>query len=268
MIDKLKERFFDIKNALSNAVAETIKDEPSIAIAFSGGIDSSLLAKICKDLCLKVILLTIGFPESHDIEFSKGIASKMGLSHKIYKLKDEHFNDTIEYVRQKMGCQNMSHIENCVAYIYIASLASKIDSRLILTANGCDELFCGYNAYRLIYNHGKTRIIEMMDEKIENELKLMKEVEVVTKGFGVNFKQPFLSQNFISFAKDIPIDQKIRCSDDLVRKHILREAALSMGVPKESAMKPKKAIQYSTLIHKNFDRLQRQNNKKQNQSSY
>jgi asparagine synthase (glutamine-hydrolysing) len=51
--------YSDLKKALFEAVAETVKDETSLAIAFSGGIDSSLLAKICKDLGLKVILLTI-----------------------------------------------------------------------------------------------------------------------------------------------------------------------------------------------------------------
>lgn len=244
-------------------MAETIKDETSLAIAFSGGIDSSLLARICKDLGRKVILLTIGFLESHDIEFSKRIASKMGLSHKIHKLNEEHFRDSIEYVRQKVDCQNISHTENCVAYIYIATLACENEVKLILTANGCDELFCGYNIYRLIYNHGKTHIMDLMTEKIENEIILMKEIELATRGFGVNFKHPFLSHSFISFAKDIPIDQKIRRSDDFVRKHILRQAALSLGVPRESAMRPKKALQYSTLIHKNFNKLLKQNNKKQ-----
>ena len=254
--------YSDLKKALFEAVAETIKDESSLAIAFSGGIDSSLLARICKDLGRKVLLLTIGFPESHDIEFSKRIASKMGLSHKIHKLNEEHFRDILEYVRQKVDCQNTSHIENCVAYIYIATLALENEVKLILTANGCDELFCGYNIYRLMYNHSKTHIMDLMNEKIENEFILMKEIEMVTTAFGVNFKQPFLSRNFISFAKDIPIDQKISRSDDFVRKHILREAALSLGVPRESAMRPKKALQYSTLIHKNFNMLLKQNNKK------
>jgi hypothetical protein len=32
----------------------------------------------------------------------------------------------------------------------------------------------------------------------------------------------------------------------------LRETALSRGIPEESAMKPKKAIQYGTMIHKKF----------------
>nr|MDQ5876790.1 asparagine synthase-related protein [Thermoproteota archaeon] len=56
------------------------------------------------------------------------------------------------------------------------------------------------------------------------------------------------------FAKSIPIDQKIKGSDDMIRKHILRRAALVLGVPEEAAMKPKKALQYGSHIHKYFKR--------------
>ena len=52
-----------------------------------------------------------------------------------------------------------------------------------------------------------------------------------------------------------PVDQKIRGSDDFIRKHILRETALLIGVTKDAAMKPKKAIQYGSLIHKKFKTL-------------
>jgi asparagine synthase (glutamine-hydrolysing) len=243
---------YDLKNALFTAVEDSINSDVPLAVAFSGGLDSTLLAKICKDLGFKVTLLTVGFSHSPDIEFSKVIASKIGLPHNICRLNEQQFYEVLSYVRHKMGCGNVSHIENCIAYFYIANLASRSGLQLVLTANGCDELFCGYNKYRLIYDQGRTCIMELMDEKIANELALMKEIETVTSETGVNIKQPFLTEKFISFAKNISVDQKIRGSNDFVRKHILRETALSVGIPEESAMKPKKAIQYGTMIHKKF----------------
>jgi asparagine synthase (glutamine-hydrolysing) len=242
----------DLKNALFTAVAECVKSDVPVAVAFSGGLDSTLLARICKDLGFKVTLLTVGFSHSHDIEFSKVIASKIGLAHNICRINEEQFYEVLSYVRHKIGCQNVSHIENCIAYFYVANLAVRNGLQLVLTANGCDELFCGYNKYRLIYGQGRMCIMELMDEKIANELALMKEIETVTAEIRVNIKQPFLTEKFISFAKSISVDQKIRGSNDFVRKHILRETALSIAVPEESAMKPKKAIQYGTMIHKKF----------------
>ena len=245
----------DLKQALYEAVSVSVP-ESKVAVAFSGGIDSSLLAKICLDLGKDVTLLTVGFPGSHDIRFSKNIASMMGIKQKISTIRHDDFQKNLCNIRQNIRCENNSHIENCIAYSYIAKLAIQNDFRLVLSANGCDELFCGYNGYRIAYNNGEIAIMKLMDEKIANELALVEEISIVANQFGVLVKQPFLSEKFIRFAKLIPIDQKIKGSDDMIRKHALREVALLAGVPIESAMKPKKALQYGSLIHRYFKRSQ------------
>jgi asparagine synthase (glutamine-hydrolysing) len=134
-------------------------------------------------------------------------------------------------------------------------LARQNGFRLILTANGSDELFCGYDRFRSIYKYGNARIMQFIHEKIENEIILMKEAESITAEFGIKTKHPFLSEKFISVALEISIDKKIKGCDDLIRKHILREVAVMIGVPLEAAQKPKKALQYGSLIHKNFKDL-------------
>jgi asparagine synthase (glutamine-hydrolysing) len=242
----------DLKNALVDAVTEIVNEESYLAVAFSGGIDSSLLAQLCNNIGTKVILLTVGFPGSPDIEFSKVIATKMGLPHKSLELEKSDFHSKQRYICEKLGCGNISHIENCLAFFYLGMLARQNGLGLILTANGCDELFCGYDRFRSIYEYGNARIIQLIHEKIESEVILMKEVESIISEFGIKAKHPFLSEKFISVALKISIEKKIKGYDDFIRKHILREAAVMIGVPQEAAAKPKKALQYGSLIHKNF----------------
>jgi asparagine synthase (glutamine-hydrolysing) len=244
LLDALREELY---RAVTNNVPET-----RIGVAFSGGVDSSLLAKICTSLGKQVVLLTVGFPGSHDIDFSKKIDSMIGLHHTIIKIDELDFQLKLGHVRSMIGCGNTSHIENCLAYHYIASAARREGLGTVLSANGCDELFCGYNGYRLAFDNGPEALAKLMKEKIENENQLVDEIAVVAKEFGIVVKQPFLDPGFISFAKTIPIDRKIKGRDDMIRKHILREVALQLGVPKESALKPKKALQYGSLIHKNY----------------
>ncbi len=86
--------------------------------------------------------------------------------------------------------------------------------------------------------------------KLDNELKMMKAVNVVTSEFNVKILQPLLSVQFIEYAKTIPISEKIHSSDDLLRKHIIRKLASDVGVPEISCTKRKKALQYGSKIHK------------------
>jgi len=64
--------------------------------------------------------------------------------------------------------------------------------------------------------------------------------------------QPFLSPNFIDHAKKIPISEKIHGSDDMQRKHAVRDLAMDYGVPEIAAQKRKKALQYGSQIHKSL----------------
>jgi asparagine synthase (glutamine-hydrolysing) len=247
----------DLKYALYNAVSENISEIHRVAVAFSGGVDSSLLAKICHDLGKQVMLLTIGFSGSHDIGFSKKIASKMGMEHKIYEIDYHDFQENVHHVRQAIRCENTSHVENCIAYFYICRLAKQNQLNVVLSANGCDELFCGYDGYRGVYRGGESEISRLMNKKIANEFTLIGEIDIVTAQLGVQVQQPFLSPRFIQFAMTIPIDQKIKGPHDMTRKHILRQQAMAIGVPEESAMKPKKALQYGSFIHKYFKKIDR-----------
>jgi asparagine synthase (glutamine-hydrolysing) len=244
----------ELNDALYLAVKDSVP-EKAVAVAFSGGVDSTMLAKICAGLGKRVSLITVGFPGSHDIEFSRQIAKKLGMAHNVVELAKADFGRDLRAVRQAIGCDNTSHIENCIAYFYIARAAKGAGLDVVLSANGCDELFCGYNGYRSVYEKGEPAIMAFMEDKLANELVLVQEISKVAGEFGVQVRQPFLSPGFVRFAKMIPVGQKIRGPEDLVRKHILRQAALLAGVPEESAMKPKKALQYGSLIHKNFKKL-------------
>ena len=263
MIDSL----FSLRHALYDTVSESVSEVPRVAVAFSGGIDSSLLAAICHHLRKQVTLITIGFSGSPDIHFSKNMASKMVMDHIVYEIDYGEFQENLERIRQTINCENTSHIENCIAFFYICRTAKQNHLSLVLSANGCDELFCGYDRYRRAYSHGgESEISMLMEHNIANEFALVKEIQLVAAQLGVQVIQPFLSPQFIQFAKTIPINQKIRGPDDLVRKHILRQIAVAIGVPVESAMKPKKALQYGSSIHKCYRKTERERRRRRRES--
>lgn len=242
----------DLIDALFTTVSDNLSGVNKIGIAFSGGIDSTLLAIICKNLNIDTTLLTIGFPDSNDIEFSKSISRKINMNHKVLEIDKDDFSEFSKKIKNDMTCRNLSHIENCIAFSYVAKLANNNDLNVILTANGFDELFCGYNNFRFIFNQGHDTINKTIESKILNELELINEIKQAVDKYNVKIIQPFLSEGFISIAMKFPIYNKIVSDDDFLRKHIIRKIALSFEIPPEVVIRRKKALQYGSLIHKNY----------------
>ena len=236
---------------MQNAVKETISDK-KIGVAFSGGVDSTLLAKLVKDLGYDIHLLTIGFQDSHDINFAKEVNQILSFQHSVSEIDPEKFKEVSQKINQTIKTDNLSWNENSIAFYYVAELAQKNDLKTVVTANGIDELFCGYNSYREAIEKGEDEVTKMMIEKLKNEGEMMVAINQVTAEFDVRMIQPFLLPNFTEYAKKIPISEKIHGSDDMKRKHIVRELAIDYGVPEVAAQKQKKALQYGSQIHKSL----------------
>lgn len=234
---------------IKSAILRTVLTK-KIGVAFSGGVDSTLVAKVCSDLGYDVTLLTIGFADSHDILFSREVNESLSLPHRILEINPDEFDSVSKKVHGMISTDNLSWNENCIAFYHVAKLAQSLGLDTVVTANGIDELFCGYNGYRDAFKGGEPKIMELMGAKLENELKMMGAVNMVSSEFAVEILQPLLSPDFINYAKAVPVSEKILDSDDLQRKHIIRKLASHIGVPEVSANKRKKALQYGSMIHK------------------
>jgi len=232
-----------------SAISSTVP-QGRIGVAFSGGVDSSLVAKLCHDMGYGVTLLTVGFRDSHDVNFAKEVNGTYKYSHEILEITWDSFREILPRIRERTKTDNLSWVENSIAFHYVSRLAHGLGISTVVTANGIDELFCGYDAYRGVFDGGERQIMELMDKKLENELRMMGAVNSVASEFGVTVVQPLLSPGFVEFARAVPVGEKITGRDDLVRKHVIRRLASQCGVPRAACEKRKKALQYGSKIHK------------------
>ena len=168
----------------------------------------------------------------------------------------EELEDGIRSVLNIIKFDRLVLLENGVCFYYVFKTASRHGIETVLSANGMDELFCGYNLYRK-YVDDEEKMKEIMSLLVETAKRDKAEIDKVAALWNVNYECPFLSDSFVDFAMKIPLEYKIKGEDDELRKHILREAALKMGVPGSAAMRRKKAFQYSSGIHKAIAKLAR-----------
>ena len=176
----------------------------------------------------------------------------LNFPHSISEIDPVKFKGISQKINQTIKSDNLSWNENSIAFHYVAELAQKNELKTVVTANGIDELFCGYNSYREAIEKGEGEVTKMMDEKLKNEGEMMVAINKVTAEFGVKMVQPFLSPSFVDYSKKIPVSEKIHGPDDMQRKHPIRELAMDYGVPEIAAQKQKKALQYGSQIHKSL----------------
>ena len=223
------------------------------AIAFSGGIDSCILASFLSGSQCKSSLLTLGRADSADFSsvMKRDLPKKESFNFITKKLESIEIEKAADEVSRVVSVCNFSHFEDCVAFWLLgkAAVASKnID--LIVSANGPDELFCGYDKFRRIVDSGGYRAAEA---EIESSLKLAEklshEVSKVVSEFGLKIREPFLQESFKVNCRAIPIEHKILIGNDRLRKRIWRCLGISLDLPKSIIMRPKKAMQYGMGIH-------------------
>ena len=246
IVERLRERIYEAVNVVR---AE------EVGVAFSGGIDSSLLAKICKDSGKKTTLLTVSFADQREITISNQISKRMELQIVQEVVSLEDLNQNLKKVLSIIEYERIAHLENCVCFYHVFKLASEHGVNIVLSANGMDELFCGYHRYREYFTVSKESLSDLMSNLVQVAKKDKEEIEKIGDLFGIRYLCPFLSENFIDFARKIPMSLKIKNDDDDLRKHVLREVALNVGVPRSAAMRPKKAFQYSSGMHRSIIKL-------------
>ena len=251
---------------LYSALEKRVNNIIDIGLIFSGGVDSTILAVLLKKIAekradenqlpLNIRLYSVGVENSQDIKFSKEMAKELNLPLKTIIIDEQTVKESIKPVLTAIEDDNVMKLGVGMT-IYLASKAMKEDNvKVAISGQGADELFGGYNRYLKHFEENPLfDAYFLLDEEIYHDVANMYHVnlerdDAVSMANGVELRVPFLDKAIIDLALEIPGKYKIKDSEDILRKHILRDVAKSIGVPDNIALRPKKAAQYGSGINK------------------
>jgi len=227
--------------ALRNAVSELVVQEDRVAVAYSGGLDSSVIAALASEKA-SVTCYTCAVEGSFDSRNARQFADDERRQFALLELESE---DLIPFTRK--ACRLLGTTDPVrIAYtIPVLCVLHRSTERVVLTGSGADELFGGYAKYAVMTD--PTRVMAADLERMLSESHSLT-FEATKLGKIVGF--PYTAPSVIAAAREVPLGEKI---DSAGRKIILREVAMLLGL--QSHRRPKKAAQYSSGVMKEMKRL-------------
>ena len=219
---------------LYNSFNQAIRDEcnEAVTVAFSGGIDSTLVAFIANKYC-NIELIAVGVPGSHDLEAAKSAAKLIGMEIKIIEVSENEMVDEGLEMQEEIDLSGIE-IEFMLPF-WIA--AKNTTNSVLMCGQGADELFGGYARFR------KENAEKDLTKEVKDLVKRIPEREgKITQIFNLKLLCPYLNKDVIRTAETFSVNERI----GEVGKEILRKVATKFGLPEEIANRKKKAAQYGS----------------------
>ncbi|AIF85502.1 asparagine synthase, glutamine-hydrolyzing [Candidatus Nitrososphaera evergladensis SR1] len=245
--------------ALLKSMQKRTQDFERIGIIFSGGIDSVMIAHLAKQMVPNIICYTGGIKGSSDIEYARQIAKELDLDLRVNEMTRQDIEELVPEIITVIEDNNAGQVEVALPVYAAVELAHKDGIRVMLSGQAADELFGGYPWYaKVVEREGYDKLREHMTEDLFLLYKeTLEREDKITMAHSVELRVPFLDPEVVNVAMRINPCFNVKGGDDIFGKHVHRELAVAMGIPRNIAYRVKEAAQHGSGTHGALDAIAR-----------
>ena len=226
-----------ISKNIYQILEESCNSCQSNLISLSGGLDSSIIAHFLKKRDLNSVAIISEDFVSTDLTYCQMISKEMKIPLSIYNVSTSAILEAIENTIRILKNFNDIEIRNNVVMYLAIKWAKENNHKSIITGDGADELFAGYNF-----------LVNKPENELEVEIKRVCSImhfptQKIGKALGIGIESPFLNQKIIELANQIPSNLKIKEEDGKrYGKWILRKT-FEKHIPLQIAWRLKSPMQ-------------------------
>ncbi len=200
-----------VREVLVQAVESQMMGDVPVGVFLSGGLDSSIVAAIAQRYLerrgLRLKTFAVGLAGSNDLDAARRVAHHLGAEHHEHVYTADEVAEVVPDVVRTIEAFDPSLVRSAVPN-YLLSRFTAQHVKVVLTGEGADELFAGYDYLRRFDDaddlHDElVRIVEGL-----HNLNLQR-CDRVTMAFGLEARVPFLDRDVISLGLSIPAAWKI-----------------------------------------------------------
>lgn len=143
---QIKSELFD---KLDNAVKSRMVSDVPVATFLSGGIDSSIVTYFAKKYNENLNTFSVGFDTTNELSHAKIVADALKTNHHEFIINKDNVLDYLE--------EMIYHMDEPIGAdpgflpIFVLSKETKKYNTVVLTGDGADEVFTGYDRYKLLH---------------------------------------------------------------------------------------------------------------------
>ncbi|MFC7186140.1 asparagine synthase C-terminal domain-containing protein [Halorubrum yunnanense] len=238
--------------AIDDALSGSTDASAEPAVAFSGGVDSGLVAAGAPDAACYVA----GFEGCHDVAAAREAAAAMDRELRVVEITHEELLRAVRKVAAATGRRNPMDLAIAVP-LYLAAEAAAADGfDRLAVGQGADELFGGYSKVVDPATDDRVEADTVRGARTETVRTLPGQLErdvLALRAAGVEPVAPLLDDRVVAAALALPGELLASGGE---RKVALRRAAAGR-VPETVRTADKKAVQYGTYASRELDRLAR-----------
>lgn len=137
----------ELYRLLSDSVETRLVSDVPLGCFLSGGIDSSVISVLAAKNLNHLQTFSIGFkdePFYDETHYANLVAKKIKSNHTVFSLSNndllEHFFEFLNYIDEPFA-------DSSALAVYILSANTKKEVKVILSGDGADEIFAGYNKH-------------------------------------------------------------------------------------------------------------------------
>ena len=223
-----------IQSTLREAVYKRLLADVPVGVSLSGGLDSSIVTTLAREETEQLHSFAVGVEGSSDLMAARQMSAYLDTLHHEYVYNSQDMVHALPEVLYHLESFDPALVRSAIPNYFLAKLASE-HVRVILTGEGADEVFAGYD-YLSRYESPDDLQDEMI--YITNALHNtnLQRADRMSMAFGLEARVPFLDVQSVSLAMGIPADWKMHHSR--TPKALLRQSFVD-NLPEEILNRPK-----------------------------
>ena len=222
-------------------------------IAFSGGLDSSLVAHVANNEGLDPELISVGLKGQQELAHADRTAKNFGLHLDIKELSSSEIIDSLPDVVDTIETIDPVIVGISIPIYFACQKAREIGLHYIAVGQLSDELFGGYGKFEEIAVHAGIENLgrEMFDSVVAASVKDFDPGDKLAVAAGLEFCCPFAYLPLVEYVLKLPTSLRVNLTGrKVIRKYVLRRLAAQLRLAQGVVDRPKKAVQYSSGVQK------------------